>query len=360
MVSSDNKLYARGGSWATLRDELTSGRPSWTNLCLMITISSVIYVLILGIQETHPILLLLFSLASGWLTVFLKRKNIEIKDENDTNKDCIPNSDLDTDEKKKRLEVLYPYITQLQNMVAKAEEVTYKIVNTLNNEGNGSSDNITNLTHSDWENKSNPEESPPTTEEISSYDENYMDIEDNTGKQHLFVPLTLHLEENSIATIFCCDSGATSSFITEQTLNRLDKSYRTKIRIQNDNSTTIGIGGINIPVVGRTELECSWQHCNDTFKEKFSIIKGSEEENLIGMSFLTRFQASINCNLNWELKIRNPRFLANLPLLYKDELCDCYLQDPLKEKVNSKIEDELEDLEKKEHKIEDNETKERS
>ena len=351
-----DKLYARGGSLvATLRDEVTSGNPSWTNLGLIITISSLIYVLILGIQETHPILLLLFSLASGWLTVLLKRKNIEIKEENDTNKDCIQNSD----EKKKRLEVLYPYITQMQNMVARAEEVTNTIVHTLNNEGNESSDNIheeiTNLTNSDCGNESYPEESHTITHELSSYDENSMDyhIEDNKGKQHLYVPLTLHLEENSIVTIFCCDSGSTCSFITEETLNRLDKSYRTMTRRQNGIGG-VGVGGVKIPIVGKTELVCSWQHCNDTFKENFKIIKGSEDENIIGLPFLTRFQASINCKLNWELKIQNPRFLANIPLLYENEICDCYLQDPLEEKVNNEIEDKLEDLEKNENEHEVN------
>ena len=79
------------------------------------------------------------------------------------------------------------------------------------------------------------------------------------------------------------------------------------------------------------------------------------------MSILTRFQASINCKLNWELNIRNPRFLANIPLLYENEIYDCYLKDPTKEHVNNEIEDNHEELEKNQNEIEESineETKE--
>ena len=50
MFESCKRQYARGGHLTFLR--LISGTPSWTNLCLTITITSLLFVLIMVLHET--------------------------------------------------------------------------------------------------------------------------------------------------------------------------------------------------------------------------------------------------------------------------------------------------------------------
>ena len=108
-------------------------------------------------------------------------------------------------------------------------------------------------------------------------------------------------------------------------MTRLDIKYKNKLKIKKHNGVIVGVGGVPLRILGRIELLCKLEHHEDTFKMKFFIIGGAEYGNLLGMDFLTRFQASVQCRMIWELQIKEPRFKTHIMMMSQNQLPDEYL-----------------------------------
>ena len=234
-----------------------------------------------------------------------------------------------TDKKEEQSRKINDYLVQLQTMVSSAEELTNNFLIETGAKYPKMNDDSENesASHSQQLDASDKEDNQSDCNGDSSVEENLSpNYHDNIPwTRQLFLPLILYLHKHSSRTLFCCDTGAVNSFITKKSLTLLDKRYKNKIKIFNNKSVHKGIGGISFKTFGKVNIVCKMEHHEDTFTMTFIIIKGAQQGNLLGMDFLTRFQASVQCRMTWELQIREPRFRKHIIMMSEDEVPYEYL-----------------------------------